>query len=111
MKILTIKKALKNDEITYREFYSAIQEKGLGNWDNINSADTIQDYITYMMKQGVRVSHILEALEQNESEFDDWSIWLGNSMETPSPINSKQDLIDALGLDEDELKQKITINE
>jgi len=57
----------------------------------------------------VFVSHILSAIEQSASEFDDWAIWLGNSMTTPEPINSKEGLFKALGLDADALKKKIAI--
>jgi antitoxin component HigA of HigAB toxin-antitoxin module len=108
---MKIKEALVNEEISYRDFYSALQDKCIGDWDNVNSTDTIRSYITDMMKNGIHISHILEALEQNESEFDDWHIWLGNSMETPEPINSKQDLLNALGISEEDLEEEIEINE
>lgn len=104
---MKIKNALKNESISYRDFYSALQNKSIGNWDDINSTDIIQEYVFDMMKQGVHVGHIVTALEENYSKHDDWCIWLGNSMETPTPINSKQDLVDALQLDEEDLNKNI----
>lgn len=68
---LTIKEAMNNENVEYRQFYNSLQDKEIGYWDGINSTDTIQSYITDMMKDGVRVSHILEALETNECEYDD----------------------------------------
>jgi hypothetical protein len=104
---MKIREALENGNVSYRDFYSALQDADIGAWDDINSTDIIHDYLNDMIQQGVRVSHIVEALENNDSEYDDWCIWLGNSMETPNPINSKQDLIDALQLDEEDLNMDI----
>lgn len=101
---MKISEVVINEEVSYRDFYEALQEQGIGDWDNINSTDTIKSYIKEKIDEDIFVSHILEAIEQNSSEYDDWSIWLGNSMETPSPINSKQDLVDALGLSEEDLE-------
>ena len=105
----TIKKALNNDNVEYREFYNALLQESIGDWDSINSTDVIQEYLCEKIKEGIHVSHIVEALEKEYSKYEDWSIWLGNSMETPTPINSKQDLIEALGLEDDELEQEIDI--
>jgi len=48
------------------------------------------------MKEDVSVSHILKAIEDNPSKEELYCIWLGNSMETPAPINTKEDLVEAL---------------
>lgn len=39
---------------------------------------------------------ILKAYEEHD-DVDLFSIWLGNSMETPEPIRTKEDLKEALG--------------
>lgn len=104
---MKIYEALIDENVGYQEFYKALQDEGTGYWDGVNSTDTIQSYINDMMRNGVLVSHILKALEDNESEYDDWAIWLGDSMETPTPINSKQDLVDALGLSGEDLDREI----
>lgn len=106
---MKIKDALKNEDISYRDFYAALQMLGIGYWDGVNSTEIIEQYVRDMMKDGIRVSHILAALEDNESEFDDWRIWLGNSMNTPIPINSKEDLIEALELEDEDLEADIEI--
>ena len=107
---MKIKDALIDDTIDYREFNSMLQEADIGDWDSINSTEVIEMYIAEMMPQGIHVSHILKALEQEESEYEDWHIWLGNSSETPTPINSKQDLLTALGVwEEEELEQEIEV--
>ena len=45
------------------------------------------------MKEGIHISHIVAELEKTSSEHDLWAIRLGNSMETPSPINNKKDFL------------------
>jgi hypothetical protein len=107
--MITIKEALDNNEIEFNDFYNALQEKEIGYWDSINSEDIIHEYIDDMMDRGVQVSHILKAIEENPSDQELYSIWLGNSMETPEPINTKEDLVNALELDDDGLQQKIDI--
>lgn len=52
---------------------------------------------------------MLKALETEYCESEQWKIWLGNSMETPSPINTKEDLVEALGLSEEDLEKEIVI--
>ena len=107
----TIKKALHDDNVSYREFYSALQNTGLGFWDNVNSTENIKEYIIEMIGEDITVSHILATLESEESETDDWKIWLGNSMETPKPINNKKDLVEALGISMEDMKQGLTFSE
>lgn len=92
---MTIKQAM--ETMNFDDFYNAVLELN-GNWDEVNSTDTIKMYINDMMSQGINVSHILEAIEEyNPTEM--WRIWLGNSMETPEPITTNQELVDALELD------------
>jgi hypothetical protein len=85
-------------KMSFDEAYNYLQDGDFGNWDNINSEDIIKQYCTEMMNKGVHVSHILNAIETNPSEEELYSIWLGNSMETPTPINNVNDLIESLGL-------------
>ena len=61
--------------------------KELDNW-----------FENYQEELGVHISHIVQALEDNPSEQEVYGIWLGNSMETPTPINTKKELFDALGV-------------
>ena len=69
--------------------------------DSLNDREVIEMYITEMMQEGVHVSHILRALEESNADF--FEIWLGNSMETPRPINTKQELVDFLEFTDEEL--------
>ena len=91
---------IKSENISFDEFYDILQEHDMGFWDGINSRGTIYDYCNEMMRKGIAISHILEVLEDDPYDSTDiYKIWLGNSMETPEPINTKQELADALGLD------------
>ncbi len=65
-------------------------------WDGVNSGDIIQIYISEMMGKGIKVAHILNVLENNPSIRDLYEIWLGNSMEVPIPINTTEELLNAL---------------
>ena len=65
-------------------------------WDDVNSEDILLQYIGEMAKKGIIVSHILKAIEDNPSQEEIYNIWLGNSMNTPIPINTKKDLIELL---------------
>lgn len=103
----TIKDLLEDEEVSYKDFRYHLMDKDLGNWDEINSTDTIQDYIIDQIKEGVHVSHILSEIETETSITGDWQIWLGNSQETPTPINSKEELVEALDLEEEDLLTEI----
>ena len=76
--------------------YQIALEEDLGFLDGINDRDVIEMYITEKEREGIIVSHILEAIETH-SDVELFSIWLGNSMETPEPIRTKDDLKEALG--------------
>jgi len=91
-------------EMTFEEAYNHLQEEDRGDWDSVNSEDIIRQYCTEMMNNGTHISHIIEALENNPSREEVYHIWLGNSMETPTPINNVSDLIEALGIED--VKQK-----
>jgi hypothetical protein len=106
----TIKESLNNENVNFNEFYNALQEKAIGDWDNINDEDIIKQYVSEMMEQDIPVGHILNAIENNPSSQELYVIWLGNSMETPKPIDTKEDLVNGLGLDEDDLNQEIDID-
>lgn len=88
---------------------TALSDSDIGCWDNVNSTDVIQQYIREKMTEGIQVSHMLKALETEHCESEQWEIWLGNSMEIPSPINTKEDLVEALGLSEEDLEREIAI--
>jgi hypothetical protein len=108
----TLAEALDNDDIDFSTFYNALIENDIGNFDNVNSTEIIEMYITDMMKTGIHVSHILKELETEYSEQELWCIDLGCSLNTPIPINTKQDLTNGLGLwDEEELSQEIVIED
>jgi hypothetical protein len=91
-------KMSKDENINFDEFYNFCYENSIGDniWDEINSEEIILQYVNEMAVQGVRVSHILKAIEENPSENDIYNIWLGNSMNTPVPINTKKELIEIL---------------
>ena len=101
-KMKEIKRMLEDDETSFKEFYDFLRDKDIGEWDEVNSEEIIKEYTSEMMRQGIRVSHILEVLENHPSEEELYQIWLGNSMVTPTPINTKQQLIEALDITMDE---------
>lgn len=97
---ITYYRKLWNDQCTFKEFFHYVDN--IGKWDNVNSRETILDYVKEKIGEDVRVSHILEVIEDNP--FDElFNIWLGNSSETPTPIKTKFDLVEALGLSYDDL--------
>lgn len=106
---MKIKEAIQNKEVEFYSLYNSLEEQGLGFFDGINSTETIKSYIQDMMSKDISVSHMLRAIEDNESEYDLWEVWLGNSMETPTPINSKEDLVEALGLGEKDLEREVEL--
>lgn len=103
----TVRELLNDEEVSFEEFRSLLEDNDIGFWDSVNSTGTIRDYIKEQIDEGISVSHMLEAIETNESIYDLWEVWLGNSMETPSPIDTKEDLINALSLDDEDLEQII----
>lgn len=104
---ITIKEAIEDDSFEFEEFKAELLKSDIGEWEKVNSADTIFDYIEEKMREGVLVSHILATIETRSAKHDLWNIWLGNSMEEPEPINSKQDLCNALGLNNLDLQKRI----
>ncbi len=66
-------------------------------WDDLNSEDTLFMFINEKMREGITVSHILKVIEDNPSEHGQYSIWLGNSTETPKPINTVEELLICVG--------------
>lgn len=87
---------VEDPNVTFDELYTFMNSKEIGFWDGINSEDVIKQYVNKMQMEGVRVSHILEAIENNPSIHELYEIWLGDSMETPKPINNKRQLYNAL---------------
>ena len=94
-----IKQKMNDPKVNFWDFYNFLIIKDIGNWDDVNSEEIIKQYVAEKMKEGVHVSHILKAIEENPSRYDTYRIWLGNSMETPTPINTKKDLVKALDID------------
>ena len=90
-------KDMLDSDISFDDFYDFLKEYDIGDWDYVNSTETIKNYVTEMMRQDVSVGHILSVIEAGSSTYGLYAIWLGNSMETPKPINSKKDLFEALG--------------
>ena len=105
---MTFKEALQDEEISYYDFYTALMDQDLGAWDDINSSYILYDYINEKMREGYCVSHILKAMESQYCYTDDWKISLDNSMNEPVAINTKEDLVEALGLDEEDLARTYT---
>jgi len=105
---MTVNAALKDNDVSYESFYTALAQADIGYWNSINSTEIIQYYIIDMMRNEIRVSHILSKLEEH-MDCDDWKMDLCNSMNTPEPIFSKKELIDALSLDKADLKKKLVI--
>lgn len=99
---MTVREALKNEKVDYRSFYQGLMDASLGYWDGVNSKETILMYINDMVQEGVLVWHMLKAVQENPTPTEDYVVWLGNSMLTPEPIYTKLDLLNGLGLDEDE---------
>jgi len=93
---------LMQDCHTFNELYDYLHNEELGDWDRINSEDTIKQYISDMALKGIHVSHILKAIEENPSKEELYAIWLGNSMETPTPINTKKQLLEELEIEQNE---------
>lgn len=91
-----VKRMLDDERVSFDKFYEFLRDKEWGDWDSVNSEDIIRQYVEEMMGKRVHVSHIVAALESNPSENELYHIWLGNSMETPEPINTKKDLYEAL---------------
>lgn len=93
-------KKLNDSRVSFEDFYNYLRDQDIGYWDGVNDEDIIKQYITEMSSNGIHVSHMLQAIEENPSSQELYCIWLGNSMETPTPINTKQDLFEALELSE-----------
>ena len=106
-KLMTIKQAIKDDNISFDKFYDTLSYNEIGYWDEVNDTEIIKNYIIDMIRDDIWVSHILVAIENEYSEHDLWNIWLGNSMETPEPINTKEDLVEALNLQDEDLEKEL----
>lgn len=106
---LTIAEAIDEKRISFKEFYQVLLDIGLAEVDDINDTEIIKQYLSEKEDEGIEVTHIKEALEEG-SATDLWRIWLGNSMETPYPIESKEDLADILYLDEEDFNKKLVFN-
>ena len=106
-KLMTIKQAMEDNNIDFDKFYDTLSYNEIGYWDEVNDTEIIKDYIIDMIRDDIVVSHILTAIENEYSEHDLWKIWLGNSMETPEPINTKEDLVEALNLQDKDLEKEL----
>ena len=96
----SIKDMLNDDNVSFDDFFNYLQDEDKGDWDSINSEDIVRMYIEDMNSQDVDVEHIEKVVDgENASSKELYGINLGNSMNTPHPINNKQDLYDALELD------------
>jgi len=89
---------LNDNNISFDEFYNFLSQNELGYWDEVNSRDIIEMYINEKINEGIIVSHMLEALEENLN-CNVFSVWLGNSMETPYAIETKNELLEALDIE------------
>lgn len=85
-----------DESISFQDFFSELRDLDEGNWDSVNSEEVIRQYVAEKSREGYNVSHILKAIEENPSTEELYAIWLGNSMETPIPINTKEELYNTL---------------
>ena len=81
-----------------RDSIKKLRERLVNAKDGVNSEETIKQYCKEKIDEGIHVSHIIEALENNPSEEELYKIWLGNSMNTPEPIKTKKQLLEALNI-------------
>ena len=93
-----IGRLLEDDAVIFRDFYDTLCNAYMGNWDNIEIEENLYDYIGENMRD-VPVGHILEVIEKNKSINDVYKMDLGSLSNTPIPINTKADLLDALDID------------
>jgi len=93
------KQLIEDKNVSFDNMYEQLQEKEYGDWDNINDEDIIRQYCKEQIDSGIQVSHILEVLETKPSSKEIYAIWLGNSLETPNPIETKQELTEGLGIE------------
>lgn len=91
-----IKKMLKDNSVSFQDFYTYLRDEDLGFWDGVNDEEIIRQYVDEKGKEGISVSHMMKAIERKPSKEELYKIWLGNSMLTPKPINTKKDLYNAL---------------
>lgn len=82
-------------EVDLDHLWSRVSEGDIGFADGINDREIIEMYISEQVSEGISVSHMLVALEENY-DTDYFQVWLGNSMETPEPIRTKRELIEAI---------------
>lgn len=109
---MTVRQAMNNDEMDFVVFYEAVKEAELGNWDLVNDTDTIKEYVIEQINNGIRVSHILQKIEEKEfhNENDLWEMYLGDALATPTPIYDKIDLARALDIGDEGLSKELIIN-
>lgn len=89
---------MNDDNVSFDDFYNYLRDEEAVNWDRINSEEIVKMYCTEMMNDGIHISHIIKVLEDNPSNKEVYGICLGNSMNTPTPINTKKDLFRELRL-------------
>lgn len=92
-------KEMLEDDTDFRDFYAFLREDDIGCWDMVNSEETVKNYISEMMNKGFHVSNLLKAIEENPSTEELYCVWLGSTLKTPTPINTKKDLVEALGIE------------
>ena len=99
--------ALHNENISFSKFYNGLEDVGIGCWDSVNTTEILKQYIIEQIQEDIPITHMLSIIEKTYSEYDLWNVWLGSGSDEPEPINSKQDLIDALGLYDEHLEMDI----
>lgn len=95
----TVEKLMQDDGVSFDEFFRVLLDVELGDWEQVNDRETVEDYICYMVRQGVAVSHMLSVLEEDPfHSIGHYNIYLGDSLGIPEPITDKKELAEALGL-------------
>lgn len=94
-KEVRLNQLINDSSVDLDQMYQIALDEDLGFLDGINDREIIEMYIAEKMQEGIIVSHMLKALEDSDERL--FEVWLGNSMETPEPITSKERLREALG--------------
>ena len=69
-KLMTIKQAIKDDNISFDKFYDTLSYNEIGYWDEVNHTEIIKDYIKDMIdKDLVEAQQAKERAEQLEAEL------------------------------------------
>ena len=104
---MTIREALYDEMVTYCEFRYALRDANIGEWDKIVSTEEIIEIAFEKLKEGEKVSHIVAEIESTYCSEEEWCFDKTKLSKIPTPINEKDDLIEALNIRELDLDEKL----